>query len=381
MQAAYTEGNVASIATRVNEAIDLASCGAAPWELASQLFADSFPGSFVVINNLDLENDRVNFCAAHNADPDYMEKYFEYYAYINPWLDIWHTQPSGTVLVAEDVCPARQFCGTEFYDDWVAPQKDIEGATGLKVDGGPNELLHVPVHYPLKLAPIYDKATAEVLKRIRGSLARAVKVSRRMARTSERLAASSAITARFAEAAVVVDETMRIREANEKAESALASGGFLSSIVGRLVIGDAQADTLLRRCIRALVSDLHIDRNGIDVKHGDTVWRISFTRLPRLLPDNLRLIVPPRRQCLILFRNITEERLFDPLNSLAEIYSLTPAEAGMCELLAAGKSLAEIADAQHNTIGTARQRLKSIFEKTDTHRQGELINLIGRFSR
>lgn len=57
-------------------------------------------------------------------------------------------------------------------------------------------------------------------------------------------------------------------------------------------------------------------------------------------------------------------------------YDLTPAEARLAALLASGLSLHEIIERLGIAANTARTHLKSIFGKTETRRQGELIRLL-----
>jgi DNA-binding CsgD family transcriptional regulator len=75
--------------------------------------------------------------------------------------------------------------------------------------------------------------------------------------------------------------------------------------------------------------------------------------------------------------------VFDPASRpvataerLRALYGLTPAEAGLAQALAAGRSLHEYADDAHVTCQTARWRLKQVLAKTDTHRQAELVRLL-----
>lgn len=63
---------------------------------------------------------------------------------------------------------------------------------------------------------------------------------------------------------------------------------------------------------------------------------------------------------------------------IRQALGLTPREAQIAALLAAGLSLPMIAERLHLGIGTMRNHLKSIFGKTDTRRQGELIALLLR---
>jgi len=62
--------------------------------------------------------------------------------------------------------------------------------------------------------------------------------------------------------------------------------------------------------------------------------------------------------------------------SLRSRFSLTPAEAQIALGIADGETLAAIAEARHVSVSTARGQLKSVFAKTGTHRQAELIALL-----
>lgn len=60
-----------------------------------------------------------------------------------------------------------------------------------------------------------------------------------------------------------------------------------------------------------------------------------------------------------------------------ELYSrLTPAESRIAHGIARGEPLSAIAKANGISIGTARTQLKSVFVKTGTHRQAQLVALL-----
>jgi DNA-binding CsgD family transcriptional regulator len=63
---------------------------------------------------------------------------------------------------------------------------------------------------------------------------------------------------------------------------------------------------------------------------------------------------------------------------LRKTYGLTAAEAHLALRLLVGQSLRNVARVLGITYETARNRLKSIFRKTGTHRQGELVALLTR---
>jgi DNA-binding CsgD family transcriptional regulator len=65
---------------------------------------------------------------------------------------------------------------------------------------------------------------------------------------------------------------------------------------------------------------------------------------------------------------------------LGALFAFTPAEMRLAVALARGLDLQSIARTNKTTVGTLRVHLKSIFEKTNTSRQAELILLLARLS-
>jgi DNA-binding CsgD family transcriptional regulator len=59
-------------------------------------------------------------------------------------------------------------------------------------------------------------------------------------------------------------------------------------------------------------------------------------------------------------------------------FGLTQAEACVALAITRGESLDEIARARGVTVATTRTQLKSVFFKTQTHRQAELAAFVGR---
>ena len=66
---------------------------------------------------------------------------------------------------------------------------------------------------------------------------------------------------------------------------------------------------------------------------------------------------------------------------LRQRFGLTEAEAEVARLLAQGVTLDGIAKTRGVSIGTVRLQLKSIFGKTDVHKQGQLVALLSGEAR
>ncbi len=66
----------------------------------------------------------------------------------------------------------------------------------------------------------------------------------------------------------------------------------------------------------------------------------------------------------------------EAVGSLRRMYNLTKSEAEISIALAAGDGMHMIAKARQVSIGTLRAQLRSIFIKTNTRRQSQLVVLI-----
>jgi len=85
-------------------------------------------------------------------------------------------------------------------------------------------------------------------------------------------------------------------------------------------------------------------------------------------------------RALLLLSDLEGRSVADP-NLISKVFALTPAEAKLTALIATGMSPREAADELNITLETVRTQLKSVFAKTDTHRQSEIVALLARLSR
>jgi DNA-binding CsgD family transcriptional regulator len=65
---------------------------------------------------------------------------------------------------------------------------------------------------------------------------------------------------------------------------------------------------------------------------------------------------------------------------LKRVFGLTSTEARLAIELTDGRSPEEIAVTTRVTVGTVRKQLATVFSKTNTHRQSELVALLSRLA-
>lgn len=129
----------------------------------------------------------------------------------------------------------------------------------------------------------------------------------------------------------------------------------------------SQAVTTTRRRFQELVSSSLRQRSTTEalIPTCDDTWFASAT--PVIGKPNLALL-----------RLTAMHQLAPGIRSrLEHLYGLTRAEAELTVLLAKGESLEAIAAARAVKLDTVRTQLRTVYKKTGTHRQGELVCLAG----
>ncbi len=85
--------------------------------------------------------------------------------------------------------------------------------------------------------------------------------------------------------------------------------------------------------------------------------------------------------CALIFIGDPDAQPASRAAILSSLYELTPSECRLADLLFQGLELKAAAESLRITPGSARFVLKSIFRKTGTHRQSELIRFLHRLPR
>ena len=170
-------------------------------------------------------------------------------------------------------------------------------------------------------------------------------------------------------ALLVLDRQRRPVSANALAERILAEGEGL-----RLAAGEVRFDSTL---LRARLDDL--------VKRGAGPGGVLRFRIPRAAHGDLvataRAIELPAIHsgtgALALFLARPGEEIERDPQAIRDLLGVTPAEARLCMALAQGESLVGAARRLGIAHNTAKAQLRSIFAKTQVHRQAQLVNLLG----
>jgi DNA-binding CsgD family transcriptional regulator len=165
-----------------------------------------------------------------------------------------------------------------------------------------------------------------------------------------------------------------IQFANRAAEEILASSDGLTVKQGELRAANSTGTTRLRMALRnaALIS------SGESI-HGETA--VALERPSGKRPLSVLAAPLPRHRVMLgfepaavaVFVTDPDGKPTTQAATLRAMFGLTPGEAELLLLLLEGMSVQQAAERLELAGDTVRKRLKSIFHKTGTHRQSELM--------
>lgn len=274
------------------------------------------------------------------------------------------------------VVPREHFVRSDFFQDVIRPM------------GGYRAMMTIPFRQQghdsfvavcrSERAPDFDRPEAAILERLVPHLTRAMRVKLRIDRTETRVAAALAAFDQIDAGLAIVDGAMRPVAVNRRAEQALASRDGLAISRHMIEATDAGAAPLLRELVgRAAADDARVPgAYALILRRGGDrpPWSVTVRRLnPVHAPAAAGLVA-------LLFDDAAR-RAADVAPMLGAIFRLAPREAALAAALSRGVSLADAAERLGITIGSARIYLKSVFAKTHTRRQAELVALIARVTR
>jgi DNA-binding CsgD family transcriptional regulator/PAS domain-containing protein len=305
-------------------------------------------------------------------NPEAAKTYAEHYSAMDHVLAAVERGPVGVVRSETELLGPNP--RSEFYADWVL-RYELDDGMFVRLDGGPRTTCFA-VAAPKFRAAFDSPEPARLLDGLIVHLQQAVRTQRKL----EALANRSDDFARAWEAlphgAIIVGPGGLVIQLNSVAEAILCAQDGVQQRAGCLITTSPQADDELRHALRdSLAGD------GAGVRRGRTfVCRRPSGARPYVLHVNPLLTTLDNETyktptALVMITD--PERASVPATELLQrLYSLTSAEAAVALRISRGDSTRDVAEQLSVTYQTVRTHLQHIYDKTGSHRQGELIRLI-----
>ena len=363
------------------ETIYLCGSGNAEWQEFLDQYGILFPALKPALTGYDNLFSNIEVFSTANIDPHFVETFKAHYYKINPWQKVVLNSPSAPrVGWAHETVPIRELQKTEFYDGWVKPQDNV--ATGFSTmlfkekDRFINLSANVnPKH--IKEAQLAARNMAVIGPHLR----RAFELRRQLMGARVQENSYQSILNMLLAAVFVVDSNGKIQFSNLKGERLLSQERIVKSdAAGCLCFTDAHDHRTVTESIRRTAMRLDADERRIIPLHAGPKGRyVAFVTILSIQPHELA-----RRgsgffsQALPVAVFVVDSNELPQANieKIATALDVTPAEARLALALLHDKNLKQHANESGISIHTARVQMRSLLEKTDTHRQAKLVRLL-----
>jgi len=176
-------------------------------------------------------------------------------------------------------------------------------------------------------------------------------------------------------AGFLLDRSGRVLSLNEMARCHIGDGLTLRG--DRLIATDRESDARLRQLIEVALTSTESPHANASIGLKRICKRPLLVRILRL-EENAK--PAPSSATLLMIALDPEIRPEPPRETLQQAFALTATEAKVANGIICGKNLAEIASDLGVKVGTVRAHSKSVFWKTQTRGQVELVGLLTRLA-
>jgi DNA-binding CsgD family transcriptional regulator len=304
-------------------------------------------------------------------DPIWAKAYEAHYVQIDIRLEYTRRLLERHPVMTDDIlCSYCDYRNSEFYREYSLPQKRAHfmGFGGIRSRDGWFTTLAVQ---RTAAQGTFGADEMALHHHIKPHIERALQIHDRFGRLSERGQEIEAVLDHVSTGVMLIDKSGRLLHTNAYAEQVLADGDGLASWRGSLQAISA-ADS---RRLEGLIANVLAGGSGGAL----AIARKSGLRSLNVLVAPLRHIAEFARATeskVVVFLSDPERHPEFPMDTLRRLYEFTPAEGRIAAELVKGRSVKNIAAAFEITEETVRKALKSMFQKTGTSRQGELVALL-----
>jgi DNA-binding CsgD family transcriptional regulator len=284
------------------------------------------------------------------------------------------------VMCDLDFAHPDEFARSSYYQELFAPF-GLQWFVGIKVAAG-DDVWCLAIQRSIKQGPLSSIGLHKLIALSQqlssaAALAKAVGFARVEAASEAFEISGSAV--------VLFNRSGEVVRVNKAAEMLLRTPD-LQIVKRRLTSWNSQVTSALDRAMHALV--WRKDESSLSSpivfprRQGRPILgypsRLSGLAVDCFIPCWIAVVLTDLEHRLALGRSNLLKTAKPPADVLMRIFGLTPAEAKIAAIIGCGHSPEYAADVMGIALETARNQLKAVFAKTQTHRQGELVALLSR---
>jgi DNA-binding CsgD family transcriptional regulator/PAS domain-containing protein len=311
---------------------------------------------------------------AAGIDEQFRTLYRARFSEKNVWLNTERRLAPGEVFTGAELVPNWELVRTEFYRDWLRPLHAFHCLIGITF-GSAEEIGSLVALRSLDERG-FDAQDKRDLASLLLQLRCACELGAEFTAARRTVDILSDIMQSMSEAILIVDGQCHPVFLNRAAERVLAEDDHLTLAHGMLAAASGLETGKLRQLVAAAAGCSGNGLTGSDSAIAVTCRSGAPPMLLRIrsIPHSAIYKGGREKHVVAVFTGTTE--MTESVRQLYDLYHLTPAEARLAALILRGYSLHAAARRLHVSNNTARTHMKRIYDKTETHRQVDLIRLV-----
>ncbi|HYF17210.1 MAG TPA: helix-turn-helix transcriptional regulator [Ramlibacter sp.] len=313
--------------------------------------------------------------------------YMQHYRFSDPRVPVILQRAVGEWTHCHEVVPEEVVARHPFYQEFLIPY-DRRYMSGTKLVDTPDATVILATLTSTAQGPLTPQQVA-FLDRLLPHLQRACRIGLQNFVYSTQALVGHMLVNKLRQPVILMTPTGDVMHVNEAARELLQRTRSVAVEDGKLRLPTPHLATLLRECAgmeqavkAALAGDgdaapasasqfRSLQMHDGNAEGGSTLYAFFSMLAPHQVLGTFGL----RPVVMLIFYHPASAPAIDS-SLLYAVFGLTPAEARIASLLAEGLSLKEIAEQQGTQHETVRKQLRSIYQKTDTNRQPDLVRLL-----
>jgi len=357
--------------SRVLDAIYDASTSLERWPAALERVGEMFGASYVGLIDRNL-NTMQGRAIAVGIDLPSQREYFEVWSrhdVLRQWTPAYS---AGVVETDRDILPRSELLRSDYYNGFMKP-RDMHAVLRITLEAEPGFRKIISMTRSVRLGD-YETRDVERCRRLTPHLQRAARIAQQIEDSKVMLTSFSNVLEQSPTGVLLLDRDGEVMFANRAASNMARMGDSFVLRGKRIEALHRDHDAALQLLIAGAAGRL--DRS--DAPRG------GATRLPRTSgrPDYAVAAAPLAGQSPLIesgpvaFLLITDPDTTSARPLISQFFGLSAAETRLAERLMLGESPEEAAAALNIKVSTARWHLASLYRKTGTHRQAQLVRLL-----
>lgn len=335
-------------------------------------WSDSRSARLLVLN---AEANKVLSSVQINTDQGAYQAYVDHFVNLCPWrTELKQKSPGRLYSTFTDFsCDQKAFYRSEFFNDWARPLDIHHGACGTVSRYG--DLTIQLMLQRTEGQGYYSDADMQHINALLPHVRRALRLEAARWREHHRDAVLE--SPQRSNAMLLIDPRGRLAYVSEDAQRYLDDASLFAVRDGCLRLQQPQKQKAFQQVLGQILAAPGEWRSAGDVvvleRADNTSLRLLVMPLhPEARHDGL---FPVRSHAAVFIVDVNADIRIDEA-MLAQLFSLTAAEARAAAMIARGNNPNDIARLCNISVHTARSQLKTIFRKTGTASQSQLTSLV-----